>query len=484
MIRKFGLAAMIISAVVSQSFGQVASGPAVWSGLFGNRDLSVETPNNPGNDYTMVLHQNDPDYYLDELAYSEERGWGFEIINEDGEADRNGSGIFGPFDDSPNGRNNFPDDELYNSFIGFKSHPTGCDALLFDPEDRNAPCSDEIEPSGGIFRIDVPNGSYSFVGVFGDSQHNHAHRILVENGGSGLPEDIGEDHVVLIGNHNGPDYVQYVLSEEFPGSDLTVGRDQDEGGNLAVVGFGDSLPPASEADFESQPLFVYYDSDGNPLLDENGAPLNLENGTPSAPVLEVTEGYVRVHLLQGNSNDTFAYNPLLDEEDYLFPRDANGADMILFEVIPVGSSGTPGDFDGSGERDVADLDLLAAAMVTGDLDFDLTGDGNVDLADRVFWVEELSNTFIGDANFDGEFNSADFVTVFVPAKYETGEAATWSEGDWNGDGVFNSGDFVAAFTGGGYEGGPREGGLQVVPEPSSMALFVFGFLTLVVGRKR
>ena len=125
-------------------YAQTASGPAVFSGLFGSRELDVETPNNPGNDYEMVLHVDDPIWYEDELAYSEDRGWGFEPVYEDDLpfGDRNGSGIFGPFDDSPNDRNNFGlDDEHYNSFIGFKSHPVACDEFLFDPEDRNGVCT-------------------------------------------------------------------------------------------------------------------------------------------------------------------------------------------------------------------------------------------------------------------------------------------------------------------------------------------------------
>jgi len=146
--------------------------------------------------------------------------------------------------------------------------------------------------------------------------------------------------------------------------------------------------------------------------------------------------------------------------------------------------GVAGDFNNNGARDVGDLDLLAVAMVEGDASFDLTGDGAVNMDDRIFWVQELSNTFIGDANFDGEFSSTDFVTVFGAAKYETNAAATWAEGDWNGDGVFTSGDFVAAFSGGGYEQGPKDGGLQVVPEPSGYLLLATGLIVLSGRRRR
>lgn len=137
-----------------------------------------------------------------------------------------------------------------------------------------------------------------------------------------------------------------------------------------------------------------------------------------------------------------------------------------------------GDFNGNGERDVEDLDLLAEGMIANDINFDLNGDGNVDIADRIHWVEVLSNTYMGDADFNGQFNSSDFVAVFTAAKYETGQEATWAEGDWNGDKRFDSSDFVAAFTGAGYEAGERNGGLQTVPEPSGLALALVGLLVL------
>ena len=166
-----------------------------------------------------------------------------------------------------------------------------------------------------------------------------------------------------------------------------------------------------------------------------------------------------------------------------------GNELVAIDNIRVYSGDLPpdgptGDFSGNGERGHEDLDLLAQAMIAGENDatYDLNEDGTVDLADRNQWLD-LTNTYMGDSNFDGEFSSSDFVTVFGAAKYETGEAATWAEGDWNGDGAFNSSDFVAAFSGGGYEKGPRDGGLQVVPEPSSVVLLV-GLAGLLTLRRR
>ena len=57
----------------------------------------------------------------------------------------------------------------------------------------------------------------------------------------------------------------------------------------------------------------------------------------------------------------------------------------------------------------------------------------------------------GDSNFDGVFDSGDFVQVFQSGKYETGQPASIEEGDWNGDGVFDSSDLVFAFQGGAFE---------------------------------
>ena len=143
-----------------------------------------------------------------------------------------------------------------------------------------------------------------------------------------------------------------------------------------------------------------------------------------------------------------------------------------------------GDFNDNMELDAADIDMLTTEVQAGtnNASFDLDNSATVNEEDRRVWVEDLRNTFFGDANLDGEFNSSDFVTVFGAAKYETGSPATWSEGDWNGDGVFSSSDFVAAFGGGGYEMGPRP--VAAVPEPSARGLAFLGLLGLLAVRRR
>ncbi|MCA9172453.1 MAG: hypothetical protein KDB23_32535, partial [Planctomycetales bacterium] len=125
-----------------------------------------------------------------------------------------------------------------------------------------------------------------------------------------------------------------------------------------------------------------------------------------------------------------------------------------------------GDFDGDSLLTVSDLDSLTELILSGENvdDFDLNDDALVDAQDREFWLHDLKNTYFGDADLNGEFNSGDLVSVFQTGKYETGTDATWAEGDWNGDVTFSSSDLVLAFQDGGYEQGPRAA-VSAVPEP-------------------
>lgn len=115
--------------------------------------------------------------------------------------------------------------------------------------------------------------------------------------------------------------------------------------------------------------------------------------------------------------------------------------------------------------------------------FDANSDGDVDLADRRFWITNLAQTWFGDSNLDDEFGSSDLVLVFQATKYERDIDASWSEGDWDGDGRFNTKDLVVAFQEGGYERGPRNA-VNNVPEPSAAILLLLGIVALLGARPK
>jgi len=287
----------------------------LWAGFFGAEDFvntgpalgPVPNPNDPGGafnggNYQPVVHNSSTTAgNLVDLSYSAARGWGFEVTNP-GATGLGGWAQFGPFDDSANARNVFDDhlpNEVYDSFIGFKSHPSTCSNATVGVGNV---CAPTIAPSGGVFRIDVPNGAYRFVAAVGSADNPHAHRLLVEDGGTGGPTNIG-NHVVLVHNY-----------------------DQAEHGTavFARVGFDNVLPPEPTAP-GTLPQFRNMDANGM-LAGGTGF------GPADSPVLNVTQGYLRVHMLQANSNDGAAST-----------RDPNGADLVLFEahaatIIPEPSS--------------------------------------------------------------------------------------------------------------------------------------------------
>ena len=125
----------------------------------------------------------------------------------------------------------------------------------------------------------------------------------------------------------------------------------------------------------------------------------------------------------------------------------------LAELVAVG------DFNQDGELQASDVDILTIAIEAGDSNpvFDLNEDGEVSMIDRSVWVDDLHRTFPGDANLDGQFESADLVRVFQAGKYEDliQDNSGWEQGDWDGDRDFTTSDLVAAFEAGGYQKGFR-----------------------------
>jgi hypothetical protein len=122
---------------------------------------------------------------------------------------------------------------------------------------------------------------------------------------------------------------------------------------------------------------------------------------------------------------------------------------------------------------------LSADGRHGDLDLD----GDVDLEDRGLWVHVKMQTWFGDSNLDGRFDSQDLVTVFAAGQYEDAlvDNSKWETGDWNGDCEFNSQDMILAFQDGAYASLPAT---AAVPEPGSWALAVASAIAMGAMRRR
>ncbi len=199
------------------------------------------------------------------------------------------------------------------------------------------------------------------------------------------------------------------------------------------------------------------------------------NGQDDVYAVGRTYGIGEGQWVGGRMDEIRVYDSVLSEEE------------IAGLLVPDGP-GFRGDFNNNGEIDLEDIDILTTQSASGDNlpQYDLTGDGLVDVADVNEWAKakDIGYTWIGDANYDGQFNTSDFVQVLGIGKYEQpGATAVWSEGDWNGDGVFGTGDLVAALSDGGYELGPRTD-VAAVPEPGAIVLSLLGLAGLLrFGRR-
>jgi choice-of-anchor B domain-containing protein len=144
----------------------------------------------------------------------------------------------------------------------------------------------------------------------------------------------------------------------------------------------------------------------------------------------------------------------------------------------------PADFNADGIVDCVDIDQLVEAISTGSTQpwFDLTGDGNLNLADRDAWLAAAGAAnlasgnpyLLGDANLDGAVNGADYI-IWSSNRFTATPA--WCSGDFNADGVVNGADYVlwSSFRFQSSDTNP-------VPEPAGW-LIVLG-ITVAAGRRQ
>lgn len=155
-------------------------------------------------------------------------------------------------------------------------------------------------------------------------------------------------------------------------------------------------------------------------------------------------------------------------------------DNLTFEPTSI-----EGDFNRDGRLDIHDLRLLTEGIRSEvhEALYDVTGDQRVTSDDLTEWVRDLRQTWLGDANLDGRFDSTDLVQVFQAGRYDQMLASDWTEGDWNGDLRFDSGDLVAAFQDGGFERGAKSAVVASIPEPAT-GLAVSLIALIALGRRR
>lgn len=168
------------------------------------------------------------------------------------------------------------------------------------------------------------------------------------------------------------------------------------------------------------PALIIFDAAGNPLAMDSNSAADGKNASLTFTAASAATYYVAVEG-EGGAGDY---------------------------VLSLGGSVIDGDFDDDGDYDCHDIDALTTAIAAGstDLSFDLTGDGDLNLADRDAWLAEgaLANGFaspylLGDANLDGTVNGMDFL-IWNANKFTA--TAGWCNGDFNADGSVNGGDFL------------------------------------------
>ena len=185
------------------------------------------------------------------------------------------------------------------------------------------------------------------------------------------------------------------------------------------------------------------------------------------------------HFGSGGDNKAYHYDDLFDRPITELGDPAEDGKLIGNDLSIELTGSIIGDLDGSGGFSPADVDLLTAAIQSGNTntEFDVNNDGLVNEDDCSYLVTDIVGTLRGDNDFDFEVDLLDFAELAVNYNQPGG----WAQGDYNCDGVVDLIDFSELAIN--YNKSAGSAAALNVPEPSSHILVLLAYL-LCSGRRR
>ena len=250
-----------------------------------------------------------------------------------------------------------------------------------------------------------------------------------------------------------------------------------------VVSVQIDTPMLGDLGAETGSKFVFINDDEFPIHSQSIRGIDYFDG-PTASVGGLGQIEIFDMLMQGDLAELIVYS----DTDLAQRQTVQG--YLYDKYFGIGVAGPACDFDDNMVCDIDDLDALVAEIVAGtnDPDFDLTGDGSVDINDITDandgWLLQAGEEnigpgrpyLVGDANLDETVDGADFLAwntnKFMPV-------AAWSAGDFNADGTVDGGDFLLWNN---NKFMSADGG-SAVPEPAGVALALLALGLLSVRRR-
>lgn len=254
---------------------------------------------------------------------------------------------------------------------------------------------------------------------------------------------------------------------------------------------GDSI--AGKQNFNLLSL-SFLDGSGNVIQESFGSPTNVvdKNGK-NFPLLDGRDTNMPVdQWVQGTVNAVAPAGTASARMSLFFIQLASEGGASWFDAASLVklTANTPtvsGDFDNNGIYDCADIDALVQVIAAGTDNpaFDLTQDGQVDVADRDAWLAEAGDNnlgagrayLLGDANLDSVVDGQDFI-AWNTNKFMN--LPSWCGGDFTADGVVDGQDFIAWNTNK-FQSADAQ---TSVPEPAGACALIGALLAAVSLRRK